>query len=154
MGLIRYVSQIFTIGSSVNVDDRSDIIVILNRRGGSARNRSDIGHNLGLSRSTPENGKVSQVIQRMQIILRRLGIDLITNPIARIDPEIWSDLLRPGKCTEHALGYRLRINADDRCQATIYLHIELRHIIRLLNAEIDRALGGNSFCVRKNTPLK
>src|SRR5262249_20443376 len=58
--LIRHISQVFTFGPSVNVDDRPDIIVILNRRGGSARNRGHIGHNLGLSRSTPENGKVSQ----------------------------------------------------------------------------------------------
>jgi hypothetical protein len=73
----------------------------------------------------------------MQIILGRLGIDLITNPIARIDSDIRGDLLRPGKCTEHALGDRLGVNADDRCQGAIYLHIELRQIIWLLNPQID-----------------
>ena len=31
----------------------------------------------------------------MQIILRCLGVDLIADSIARIDPEVWSDLLDP-----------------------------------------------------------
>src|SRR6266481_2214715 len=86
--LIRNISQVLTVGPSVNVDQRPDVIVILNRRRGSAGNRGDVGHNLGLSRITPKNWQVAQIIQGMQIILRCLGVDLITNSVARIDPEV------------------------------------------------------------------
>ena len=92
--LVRHISQVFTICPSINVDYRSDIIVILNRRRARARNRGDIGHNLGLSRITPKNWQVAQIIQGMQIILRCLGVDLITNSVARIDPEVWGSLSR------------------------------------------------------------
>src|SRR5260221_6218686 len=136
--LIRKISEVFTVSPSVNVDYRSDIIVIFNRRRDIARNRGDIGQNLGLSRITPKNWKVAQVIQRVKVILRRFGVDLITDSIARIDPEILSDLFRPGKCAEHALGYRLRGDALDRRQGTIDSHIELRHIIGLLDPEVHR----------------
>src|ERR1700683_4088785 len=136
--VVRHISQVLTICPSINVDYRSDIIVILNRSRGTARNRGDIGHNLGLARITPKNRQVAQIIQGMQIILRRFGVDLIANPVARVDPEVWRNLGRAGKRTEHALGYCLRVDPLDRRQRTIDGDIELRDISRLLYAEIHR----------------
>ena len=56
--LIRYVSKVFAVSVSVDVDYWLDIIVIFNRRGGSARKGGHIRYNLGLSRE----GGVSRYI--------------------------------------------------------------------------------------------
>ena len=47
--MIRHVSQVFTVGCSVDVDHRPNIVVILDRGGSTARNRGDISQNLALS---------------------------------------------------------------------------------------------------------
>src|ERR1700678_1186481 len=136
--MIRYVSQIFTIDRSIDVDCRHDVIVILDRGGSAARNRGDISQNLALS-LTSEDRQVSQIVERRHIVLRDLSVELVTNSIPWVHPEVWRSLFRPGQSAEHALGYTLGCDAEDRCDAAVYRDIQLRHIIRLLNPEIHGA---------------
>src|SRR5262249_30626678 len=122
----------------VDIDYWHDIIVVLNRGRGTARDRSYVCQDLALPGTTAKNRKVSQIIQGMHVVLWHLGIRLITNAVAWVDPKIWGGLFRSRKRAEHALGYTLRGDAEDRCHATIYPHIQLQHIVWLLNSEIHR----------------
>src|SRR5208282_2797615 len=75
----------------------------------------------------------------MHVVLWHLCIKLITDSIAGIDPKVRRSLFRPGQGAQHTLCYILRCNAEDRCDATVYIDIQLKLIVRLLYPEIHGA---------------
>src|SRR5271166_5073129 len=133
--VIGNVTQVFAVDVTVDVDHRSDIVMINDRERVAARNRGDICENLTLS-STAKDGQVPQSVERIHFRLRHLSVNLIAHPVCRIDPKIQGILLRSGQRAENSVCYGLGVNAEDRRLRAIHRNVQLRCVIRLLDPKI------------------
>src|ERR1700730_9389236 len=136
--MISNITQIFAVDVTVNVNYRSDVVMINDRERVAAGNRGDICENLTLS-SAAKDWQVPQSVERIHVRLRHLSVNLIAHPVCRIDPKVQGILLRSGQRAENRVCYGLRVNAKDRCLGAVHVNVQLRRIIRLLDPKIHRS---------------
>ena len=135
LDVIRHVPQIFAVDVTVDVNHRSDIVMIDDREGVTAGNRGHIGQNLTLA-GTAQDGQIPQSVERIHVSLRHLSVDLIADPVCRIDPKVQGVLLRSGQRTENSVCYGLRVNAKDRCLRPVHRDVQLGRIVWFLDPKI------------------